>query len=146
MARGILTQHYEQLLGLVPPWRIREVELDHEAQEVRVRVELRSGARLRCPVCQGLSVQDSPSELALELRDVVRDQLRAGKSPAEVKAYFVERYGEWILLRPKPSGFNRLLYLLPFVAVLAGAVTITLAVRKWTRTGSNPDIAAGDGT
>jgi hypothetical protein len=52
MARGILREHYEQLLGLVPPWRIREVELDHEAQEVRIRVELRTGSRLHCPLCQ----------------------------------------------------------------------------------------------
>ncbi len=96
---------------------------------------------LRCPVCQGLSVEDSPSELAQELRDVVRDQLAAGKSGDDVKAYFVARYGEWILLRPKPSGFNRLLYLLPFAALAAGAVAVVLAVRKWTHTDSHPDAA-----
>ncbi len=52
MAQGHLTQHYEQLLGLEPPWRIQDVELDHEGQEVRIRVEVRPGARLRCPECQ----------------------------------------------------------------------------------------------
>jgi cytochrome c-type biogenesis protein CcmH/NrfF len=102
-------------------------------------------ALLRCPVCQGLSVQDSPSELGQELRDVVREQLRSGKSEAQVKAYFVERYGEWILLRPQPSGFNRLLYFLPFGAVLAGALVVVLAVRKWTRADSGPEPVSGDG-
>ncbi len=51
MARGVLRQHYEQLLGLRPPWRIQAVDLDHEAQEVRIQVALRAGARLRCPEC-----------------------------------------------------------------------------------------------
>jgi cytochrome c-type biogenesis protein CcmH len=63
-------------------------------------------AQLRCPVCQGLSIQDSPSDLAQSMRAVVRDQLAAGKTPDEVKAYYVSKYGEWILLAPKPSGFN----------------------------------------
>ena len=54
MVRAHLTQHYEQLLGLEPPWRIEEVELDHESTEVRIRVELTTRGRLRCPVCQAL--------------------------------------------------------------------------------------------
>jgi transposase len=54
MARALLTQHYEQLLGLEPPWRIQEVEIDQAEQEVRIRVELRPGARLRCPECQAV--------------------------------------------------------------------------------------------
>ncbi|MEP6731002.1 MAG: cytochrome c-type biogenesis protein CcmH, partial [bacterium] len=63
-------------------------------------------AELRCPVCQGLSIQDSPSELAQSMRSLVRDQLADGKSPDQVKAYFVSKYGEWILLAPKAHGFN----------------------------------------
>lgn len=54
MARAPLTQHYEQLLGLAPPWRIEEVEVDHGAQEVRIRVGLRKSARVRCPACQAV--------------------------------------------------------------------------------------------
>lgn len=89
-------------------------------------------AVLRCPVCQGNSIQDSPSELAQEMKGVVRDQLAAGKSPEEVKQYFVDKYGEWILLEPEASGFNLVVYLLPLAAVLAGGVVIWRAVRKWT--------------
>jgi cytochrome c-type biogenesis protein CcmH len=93
---------------------------------------------LRCPVCQGLSIQDSPSELSLQMKDVVRQQLKEGKSPEEVKAYFVSKYGEWILLQPKASGANLLVYILPIVLVLGGAVFIWLMVRRWSRPGGEP--------
>ena len=90
-------------------------------------------AQLRCPVCQGLSIQDSPSELSQQMRAVVKDQLRAGKTPDEVKAYFVSKYGEWILLEPKAQGFNVLVYALPVILVLLGLGVIFVSVRKWTR-------------
>lgn len=88
-------------------------------------------AELRCPVCQGESIQDSPADLAVEMRAVVRDQLAAGRTPAEVKGYFVERYGEWILLAPPARGFNLLLYVLPFVLIVGGGVGLFLAARRW---------------
>jgi cytochrome c-type biogenesis protein CcmH len=88
---------------------------------------------LRCPVCQGESIQDSPSELSQQMRAVVRDQLRAGKTPDEVRAYFVSRYGEWILLQPKMTGLNILLYVLPVVLVVGGLILIVILVRKWTK-------------
>ncbi len=89
-------------------------------------------AQLRCPVCQGLSLADSPSELALEMKDVVRDQLAAGRTPEQVKAYFVAKYGEWILLEPPRRGVNLLAYALPAIALIAGLGVIWLAVRRWT--------------
>lgn len=87
---------------------------------------------LRCPTCQGLSIEDSPSELAARMRATVREQLAAGRTPEQVKAYFVNGYGEWILLEPEPSGFNLLVYLLPLAALLAGMAVVTVAVRRWT--------------
>lgn len=101
-----------------------------------VRLEERTSAvasELRCPVCQGLSIQDSPSELALQMRAVVRDQLAAGRTPDEVKRYFVEKYGEWILLEPPARGFNVVVYVLPVAAVLLGAAAVVVAVRRWSR-------------
>jgi cytochrome c-type biogenesis protein CcmH len=89
-------------------------------------------SQLRCPVCQGLSIQDSPSELAQSMRSLVRDQLAAGKTPNEVMAYFVSKYGEWILLAPKARGFNLVAYALPVLAVVCGGIGIALAVRRWT--------------
>lgn len=93
-------------------------------------------SQLRCPVCQGLSIEDSPTELAQEMRDVIRDQLAAGKTPEEVRAYFVSKYGEWVLLEPKPEGFNLAVYFLPVVALFAGGGVIVAAVRRWTRQGA----------
>jgi cytochrome c-type biogenesis protein CcmH len=95
-------------------------------------------SQLRCPVCQGLSIQDSPSELSQQMRSVVKDQLREGKTPDEVKAYFISKYGEWILLEPKAKGFNVLVYALPILLVLGGLAVIALAVRKWTRAPDSP--------
>lgn len=89
-------------------------------------------SELRCPVCQGNSIQDSPSELAQEMKGVVRDQLASGKTPEQVKQYFIDKYGEWILLEPKASGFNLVVYLLPLVMVGVGGAVIWRAVKKWT--------------
>ena len=88
---------------------------------------------LRCPVCQGESIQESPSALAQQMRAVVRDRLRAGESPEQVKAYFVARYGEWILLEPKMTGLNVVLYVLPVVLIGGGLVLIVILVRRWTK-------------
>ena len=98
-------------------------------------LEMRTSAvasQLRCPVCQGLSIQDSPSDLARSMRTLVREQLAEGKSPDQVKTYFVSKYGEWILLAPSAHGFNILAYAAPVIIVLGGAVVIVMAVRRWT--------------
>lgn len=98
--------------------------LDRQTREV--------ASVLRCPVCQGLSIQDSPSDLSQEMKGIVRAQLKAGKSPDEVKAYFVSKYGEWILLEPKAHGMNWLVYLAPFFLLVGGGALIIVKVRKWT--------------
>jgi len=90
-------------------------------------------ATLRCPVCQGESIQESPSALAQQMRAVVRDRLRAGQTPDEVRAYFVSRYGEWILLEPTMTGLNLMLYVLPIALVAGGLVLVVFLVRRWTR-------------
>ena len=89
-------------------------------------------SELRCPVCQGLSIQDSPSELSQEMRSLIHDQLKAGRTPDQVKSYFIDKYGEWILLEPPAKGFNLVVYALPVLAVLVGLLIVWRAVRRWT--------------
>lgn len=90
-------------------------------------------SQLRCPVCQGLSIQDSPSPIAQKMRDAIAGQIRAGKTDEEVTDYFVEKYDEWILLEPKASGFNLAVYLLPVVMLVGGVGLVVYLARKWSR-------------
>jgi len=89
-------------------------------------------SELRCVVCQNLSVADSPSDLAKEMRNLVRELLQQGKTPEEIMAYFQSRYGDFVLLEPPKRGFNLLVWGLPFAALLAGACGVYLVAKRWT--------------
>src|SRR3990172_1326019 len=104
------------------------------AQTGDLELQARSiAAELRCVVCQNLSVADSPSEVAQQMRGIIREQLQAGKTREEIKAYFVSKYGEWVLLSPSPKGFSLLVWVLPFVAVIAGILFVVFVVRRWAQ-------------
>jgi cytochrome c-type biogenesis protein CcmH len=90
-------------------------------------------SQLRCVVCQNLSVADSPSEMAQQMRAIVKERLAAGDSPEQVIQYFVDKYGEWILLAPRRHGFNWLVWMAPFAALAVGLVLFAVIVRRWTR-------------
>ncbi len=99
-------------------------------------------SRLRCVVCQNLSVADSPSDMARQMRDLIRERLVAGDTPAEVETYFVERYGEWVLLAPRAHGLNLLLWLAPFGAVAGGLAVVLALTRRWRRPPAAPEPGA----
>ncbi|HKX34407.1 MAG TPA: cytochrome c-type biogenesis protein [Actinomycetota bacterium] len=88
------------------------------------------GAGLRCPVCLNLSVADSPSKLAGEMRTEIATQLRAGRTPEQIRAFFIDRYGAWILLSPPPHGLNLVPWAVPIVGLLAGVVLWLAFVRR----------------
>ncbi len=88
------------------------------------------GAGLRCPVCLNLSVADSPSKLAGEMRTEIANQLLAGRSPEQIRAFFIDRYGEWILLSPRPHGWNLVPWAVPVVGLLAGLTLWVVFVRR----------------
>jgi len=97
-------------------------------------------ATLRCPTCAGLSVQDSTSVLAAGSRQVIRQQLAEGRTPDQVRQWFVDRYGEQVLLSPDPGGPGLLAWLLPVLAVLLAA----FLVWRWTRRSRGGAVSGGD--
>lgn len=101
--------------------------LPNPAQEARARHLF---AELRCVVCQNESVDDSQAEIAGDIRRIVRSRIAAGESDQQVMAFMVQRYGEFILLKPTLTAGNLALWLTPFVAVLLGGGYLWIKSRQ----------------
>ncbi len=100
-------------------WAVEPDErLANPVLETRARA---ISAELRCLVCQNQSIDDSNAPLARDLRLLVREMLSAGKSDAEVMTFLIEKFGEFVLLRPRFIARNALLWLAPF-ALLVGVM------------------------
>jgi cytochrome c-type biogenesis protein CcmH len=97
-------------------------------------------AELRCPVCQGLAIGDSPSQMASNMRDQVRELLSRGYTEEQILSYFEKSYGQFVLLKPKFQGVNALVWLLP---VLVLAIGLVIVVTKAKRLEKTPVTAAG---
>jgi cytochrome c-type biogenesis protein CcmH len=115
------------LFGTAPLW----VAFAQRPEPVRLAPELETRARnlgfeLKCPVCQGSAIGESPSEFARSMMVELRSQIRAGKSDAEITQYFVSRYGEDVRLKPN----NPLIWILPGAVVLIGAFGLVSYLRR----------------
>jgi len=86
--------------------------------------------QLRCPVCQGETVYDSHSAVATQLKDLIREQVSAGRSDDEILAFFVARYGDFVLMEPKARGANLLIWLFPAAALLLGSLLLLLLLHR----------------
>jgi cytochrome c-type biogenesis protein CcmH len=86
-------------------------------------------AELRCPVCQGQSIDDSNAPLSRDLRIVVREHIMAGESKGQIMDFMASRYSEFVLLRPKLSARNLLLWLTPLLLLLVGGGVVIYNVR-----------------
>jgi cytochrome c-type biogenesis protein CcmH len=87
-------------------------------------------ALLRCPVCQGMAVADSPAEMAINMKAQVHELLSRGYTEEQILKYFELSYGQFVLLRPKFEGVNRLVWLLPIGAMVLGAAVVFFKLRK----------------
>lgn len=119
----------------------RSAGLDERARAIETQ--------LRCPTCQGLSIADSPATSAAQMRALVREQLASGASDEAVRAFFVARYGRWILLDPPAAGIDLALWLVPALVVTLGALLVVRRARARAPAGAEvggwgrPSIATG---
>ncbi len=84
---------------------------------------------LYCPVCPNTPLDVCETQACVQWRELIRQMLAEGRSEEEIKAYFVERYGDRVLATPPPRGLNWLVYLLPPLALLAGAGLLVRSLR-----------------
>lgn len=113
------------LLTLLSLTALAQDDLDSKARAV--------GATLKCPVCNGLALTESPSDFAKSMYAEVRSQVARGQSPQQIKAFFVEKYGSSVLLEPPFSGVTLLVWLLPIGALALGAWGLVGYLRRAAR-------------
>ncbi|MFL2887738.1 MAG: cytochrome c-type biogenesis protein CcmH [Pelagibacteraceae bacterium] len=85
---------------------------------------------LRCLVCQGQSIADSNSEFAQTVKLVVKDKINEGKSKKEIYEFLISKYGEWIVYQPRFNRGNFLLWFLPYLILIFGAIIIYALIKK----------------
>jgi cytochrome c-type biogenesis protein CcmH len=101
--------------------------LPDPAQEAHARAIFKD---IRCLVCQNESIDDSEAELAHDLRRTVREQVKAGRSDAEIKRYLTDRYGQFVLMRPSFDAGNLVLWIAPFLVVALGLILLLGRLRN----------------
>jgi cytochrome c-type biogenesis protein CcmH len=129
MARRLLATLLSVLLAFLCGFAIgadAPVPVD-VALEKRV---IKLAEELRCLVCQNQTIADSHADLAVDLKNQVREQLRQGKSEDDVIKYMVERYGDFVLYRPPVKGATFFLWFGPLILVLAGFAVLVVYLRK----------------
>src|SRR6516225_8187410 len=128
MKRVVLAACLVALMGLSPARAVLPDEVMADpAREARARELSRE---LRCMVCQNQSIDDSEAPLARDLRLLVRERIAAGDSDKEVIDFLVARYGEFVLLKPRLEGQTLLLWAVPPLVLIAGAVALWMQARR----------------
>ena len=110
-------------LVLIITGGISAITFASDSEKIEARFNKLSN-ELRCPTCQGLSVKDSDAGFSTSIKGKIRELMKQAKTDEEIKAYFVERYGEWILRAPPVSGFNMVLWILPGTAIVTGLLWV----------------------
>ena len=102
----------------LPPSHWANRQLPDPRQEARARALMEE---LRCLVCQGQSIADSDADLAGDMRALVRERIAAGEEPRAVRAWLVERYGNWVSFKPPVEPLTWPLWAAPILLLAAGA-------------------------
>ena len=111
----------------MPPsyWAYRQLpDAKQEAQAQALMQEL------RCLVCQGQSIADSDAELAGDMRDLVRRRIVAGEKPSDIRAWLIDRYGDWVSYRPSAAPITWPLWAAPIVLLLFGAAMVAGRLKR----------------
>ena len=98
--------------------------------------------QLMCPVCDGQTLDQSQAQLSEDMKAVIRNKIEDGETNAEIRAYFVERYGEIVLASPEAGGFNLIAWMVPGLIFIAGALLVGnayLNMRRRGRLGGEPN-------
>ena len=106
--------------------------LDLSANE-KNNLETKIFKNLRCIVCQGQSIAESNSDFAQTIKIVVRDKIDQGNNEKEIYEFLAEKYGEWIIYKPKFNYINSLLWLTPYIVLVLGGLLIFKYFRKRKR-------------
>lgn len=114
---------------------VNDLNQSEKAQYTEVASEL------RCLVCQNQSLADSHASLAVDLKEKIAEQIRAGKTSEEIKSYMQDRYGEFVIYKPAYSLENAILWLGPFV-VLVIAVLMARRVVRASKVASHQELPA----
>jgi cytochrome c-type biogenesis protein CcmH len=93
----------------------------------------RLASEIRCVDCEALSVADSATTSARATRADIRARIKNGESDADIRQFYVDQYGETVLLKPSSRGIGALVWALPIAALLLGAGGLVLALRRWQR-------------
>jgi cytochrome c-type biogenesis protein CcmH len=131
MSRALRVLALCALLLASRAFAIDPMPFDDAAQEQRFRALV---AELRCLVCQNQNLADSDAELARDLRAEVFEMMQNGKSDDEIKAFLVERYGDFVLYRPPVRPGTWVLWFGPVLVLLIGGVVVTRIVRRRAQT------------
>ena len=89
--------------------------------------------QLYCPVCENIPLDVCPTQACAQWRDLIREKLSQGWSENQIKTYFVEQYGDRVLATPPARGLNWLVYIIPPIAILAGAFILFRAFQTWKK-------------
>ena len=127
------------LLLVAFPSALTSVEPDEMLADPAMEARARNLERdLRCLVCQNQSIEESDAPLARDLRVILRQRIEAGDSDEAAVAWIVERYGDYVLLKPPLRGDTIMLWGAPVVALAAGALVVSLALRRHRGAGNGP--------